>query len=102
MTCLTSASISARFVRETGVDGLSCDTSTPVDAMASLAATTCVQGNLDPLLLVAGGDAMDARVDSLKQALAGRPYIFNLGHGIVPQTPPENVGRLVDRLRKTA
>jgi len=92
----------ARFVRETGVDGLSCDTSTPVDAMAGLAATTCVQGNLDPLLLVAGGDAMDARVDSLKQALAGRPYIFNLGHGIVPQTPPENVGRLVDRLRKTA
>ena len=47
---------------------------------------------------VAGGAAMDARVDSLKAAMAGQPYIFNLGHGIVPQTPPDHVGRLVERL----
>jgi uroporphyrinogen decarboxylase len=92
----------ARFVRETGVDGVSCDTSMPLEAMAELAKITCVQGNLDPLLLVAGGEAMDARVDALKQAMAGKPYIFNLGHGIVPPTPPENVTRLLERLRKAA
>lgn len=90
------------FVRETGVDGVSCDTSMPLTTMAEVAGITCVQGNLDPLLLVAGGAAMNARVDALKAALLGRPYIFNLGHGIVPQTPPENVARLVERVRKAA
>jgi uroporphyrinogen decarboxylase len=90
----------ARFVQTTGVNGLSCDTSMPVTVMRDLAASVCVQGNLDPLLLVAGGDAMDRRVDALKEALAGRPYIFNLGHGIVPQTPPEHVARLVARIRR--
>ncbi|MDX2205461.1 MAG: uroporphyrinogen decarboxylase [Hyphomicrobiaceae bacterium] len=88
------------FVAATGVDGVSCDTSMPLPAMAALAHRTCVQGNLDPLLLVAGGDAMDARVDALRSAMAGRPYIFNLGHGIVPQTPPDHVARLVARLRR--
>lgn len=97
-----AAAQAANFVRETGVDGVSCDTSMPIAQMAELSKITCVQGNLDPLLLVAGGAAMDARVDSLKAAMAGRPYIFNLGHGIVPQTPPEHVGRLVERLRGAA
>ena len=60
-----------------------------------------VQGNLDPLLLVAGGPALDARVRELVTALGGKPFIFNLGHGIVPETPPEHVARLVDVLRKT-
>ena len=95
-----AAAQAARFVRDTGVDGVSCDTSMPLSTMVDVARSTCVQGNLDPLLLVAGGAAMDARVDALKGALAGRPYIFNLGHGIVPQTPPEHVGRLVERVRK--
>lgn len=90
----------AAFVAETGVDAVSCDTSMPLSAMADLAQATCVQGNLDPLLLVSGGPAMDARIDALKVAMAGKPYIFNLGHGIVPQTPPENVARLVERLRR--
>ncbi len=95
------AAVQARaFVAATGVDGVSCDTAMPLPAMANLAETTCVQGNLDPLLLVAGGEAMDRRVDALKQAMAGKPYIFNLGHGIVPQTPPDNVARLVARLRQ--
>jgi uroporphyrinogen decarboxylase len=74
----------------------------PLPAMTALADTVCAQGNLDPLLLVAGGPALDARVDALKAAMAGKPYIFNLGHGIVPQTPPENVARLMTRLRQTA
>ena len=57
----------------------------------ALSGRTVVQGNLDPLLLVAGGDAMERRVAEILTALSGKPFIFNLGHGIVPQTPPENV-----------
>ena len=58
-----------------------------------------VQGNLDPLLLVAGGAALERRVRRSWQALAGERFIFNLGHGIVPETPPENVARLVELVR---
>ena len=60
------------------------------------------QGNLDPLLLVAGGAALDRRVDDILQAMAGKPFIFNLGHGIVPETPPEHVAQLVARVRRKA
>jgi len=95
--------LSVNFVTETGVDGISCDTAHPVRGMQDLQATgVVVQGNLDPLLLVAGGPALDARVRELLAALAGKPFIFNLGHGIVPETPPENVARLLEVLRSTA
>jgi uroporphyrinogen decarboxylase len=60
-----------------------------------------VQGNLDPLLLVAGGEALDHRIDAICDAMKGLPFVFNLGHGIVPATPPENVARLVARVRST-
>jgi uroporphyrinogen decarboxylase len=72
--------------------------------MAALADSedVVVQGNLDPLLVVAGGAALDARVRQILEALRGRPFIFNLGHGIVPQTPVENVARLVARVRRAA
>lgn len=94
----------ARYIRETGVDGVSCDTGFSVPAMAALADAeqVVVQGNLDPLLLVAGGDMLDARVREILTALDGRPFVFNLGHGIVPQTPPENVARLVAVVRSRA
>ena len=55
-----------------------------------------MQGNLDPLLLVTGGPALERRVGEILAALSRQPFIFNLGHGIVPATPPENVARLVD------
>ena len=55
-----------------------------------------VQGNLDPAYLVQGGAAMEAAARDLLGTLGGGPYIFNLGHGVVPQTPPENVGYLCD------
>ena len=58
-----------------------------------------VQGNLDPALLVVGGEALDQAVDRILAALAGGPFVFNLGHGIVPPTPPENVARLAERIR---
>lgn len=91
------------FIEQTGVDGVSCDTSCPLGVMRDVSMSgTVVQGNLDPLLLVAGGEAMDRRVDEILAALNGRPFVFNLGHGIVPETPPEHVAQLVARVRKAA
>jgi uroporphyrinogen decarboxylase len=57
------------------------------------------QGNLDPLVLVAGGAFLAEETDAILNAMRGRPFIFNLGHGIVPQTPPEHVAALVERVR---
>jgi uroporphyrinogen decarboxylase len=58
-----------------------------------------VQGNLDPLVLVTGGSALDAAIDDVMAAFADGPFIFNLGHGILPETPIENVERLLKRVR---
>jgi len=91
-----------KFVQQTGVNGVSCDTAMPLAHMAEHlgAADVAVQGNLDPLLLVSGGEALDQAVDAILEAMQGKRFIFNLGHGIVPQTPPEHVAQLVDRVRK--
>jgi uroporphyrinogen decarboxylase len=92
------------YVTETGVDGIGCDTAMPPYMMSEAFEDehVVVQGNLDPLLLVAGGAALDERVRQILALMAGKPFIFNLGHGIVPQTPPENVQRLVDLVRGAA
>ncbi|HSM95685.1 MAG TPA: uroporphyrinogen decarboxylase [Rhizomicrobium sp.] len=87
-----------RYARETGVNGISVDTSAPRDWMAKLGVP--VQGNLDPLLLVTGGSALDNAVDEIVDTLRGRPFIFNLGHGVLQETPPEHVAALVKRVRK--
>ena len=91
------------YVSETGVDGIGCDTATPPFVMSEAfdEEDVVVQGNLDPLLLVAGGARLDERVDEILDLMRGKRFIFNLGHGIVPQTPPENVGRLVERVRSS-
>jgi len=60
-----------------------------------------VQGNVDPLALLAGGAALDREVDAVLEAFGGRPFIFNLGHGILPQTPISHVERMIARVRKT-
>ncbi len=90
------------YASETGVDGIGCDTATPPYMMreAFEDENVVVQGNLDPLLLVSGGDKLDQRVEEILELMEGRRFIFNLGHGIVPQTPPENVARLVERVRR--
>jgi uroporphyrinogen decarboxylase len=92
----------ADFTSRTGVDGLGCDTAMPLQNMLALAsaANVVVQGNLDPLMLVVGGSAMDLQVRKILDAMRGQRFIFNLGHGIVPETPPENVARLVELVRK--
>jgi uroporphyrinogen decarboxylase len=58
-----------------------------------------VQGNLDPLVLLAGGAALDRAVDDVLESFAGGPFIFNLGHGILPETPIEHVERMLKRVR---
>jgi uroporphyrinogen decarboxylase len=88
------------YVAATRVDGISCDSGVPLALMAGeLSTRVTVQGNLDPLALVAGGTALAARTLEILAALRGKRFIFNLGHGIVPETPPENVAVLVDLVR---
>lgn len=90
----------ARYARETGVNALGLDYATPLDfAARHLPADLPVQGNLDPLRLVAGGAQLDRRVDEVIAAFADRPHIFNLGHGIVPETPIAHVEQLVARVK---
>jgi uroporphyrinogen decarboxylase len=90
-----------RYVRETGVDGVSIDWTVPLDtARARLQPFTAVQGNLDPAVLVAGGDGLDQAVDRILANLAGGRFIFNLGHGIVPETPIPHVEQVIARIRR--
>ena len=71
----------------------------PVTALPDIPARLATQGNLDPLALVAGGEALDRGIDAILQAVRGRPHIFNLGHGIVPETPIGHVERMIARVR---
>lgn len=88
------------YVEKTGLDGVSLDHSVPLEWARSAVPETCVlQGNLDNRLLVCGGDALNRGIDDILETMAGRRFIFNLGHGIVPQTPPKHVGQAVDRIR---
>ena len=88
------------YARETGVDAVGVDeTQEPEWVHASLPPDLPVQGNLDPLLLIAGGDALDAAARRVLNAFRGRPHVFNLGHGIDQTTPIENVQRLLDLVR---
>ena len=88
------------YAERTGVDCVAIDTGTdPARAAASLPESVAIQGNLDPIALIAGGAAMRTETSSIMGALRGRPHIFNLGHGILPQTPPEHVAELVGFLR---
>jgi uroporphyrinogen decarboxylase len=88
------------YAAETGVDAVSLDFAVPLRwAQEHLPRRIALQGNLDPALLLVGGAPLDAGVDRIKQAWAGRPFIFNLGHGVMPATPPEHVARLIARLR---
>ncbi len=87
------------YVQTTKIDALGCDTGTPLVLMAEMQQSLPVQGNLDPVLLLAGGDAMERRIAAILNALASRPFIFNLGHGVLPETPIENVTQLVRIVR---
>lgn len=90
------------YIDETGIDAIGCDTTMPLPELKERIADLGIvmQGNLDPLLLVAGGTAMETRVREILLEAEGVPFVFNLGHGIVPQTPPEHVARLIELVRQ--
>ncbi len=88
------------YAARTGVDAVALDTGAELSVATGLVpATVATQGNLDPLSVVAGGEAMAAEVRGVLDGVRGRPHIFNLGHGIVPQTPPAHVAALVKQVR---
>jgi uroporphyrinogen decarboxylase len=86
----------ARYAGESGCDGLSLDTTVAPAWATGLQSRVAVQGNLDPLALVAGGDAMKTEATGILERLGSGPFVFNLGHGILPQTPPEHVAALCE------
>ena len=61
-----------------------------------------IQGNLDPLALLVGGEALDRSIDAIVENFSGGPFVFNLGHGVLPETPIAHVERLVARVRGTS
>ncbi len=88
------------YAARTGVDAVALDTGAELSVAAGLVpAGVATQGNLDPLSVVAGGEAMAAEVRVVLDGARGRPHVFNLGHGIVPQTPPAHVAALVKQVR---
>jgi uroporphyrinogen decarboxylase len=85
------------FARDANISAVSLDSGVPLAWAADvLQPHAALQGNLDPLYLVSGGDAMRAEAERILATLSGGPFVFNLGHGIVPQTPPEHVGELAE------
>ena len=90
----------AGFARATGADGVALDNSVSAEwAAAEVQKDGCVQGNLDPALLVKGGAELDSETRRIVQAFSNGPHIFNLGHGITPDADPENVHRMLAAIR---
>jgi len=91
------------FLKKTGVNAVSIDQGLPTDwARDALQPHGTVQGNLDPQALLAGGNALDREIDRVLETLLDGPFVFNLGHGIIKETPPEHVTRLVERVRRSS
>lgn len=87
------------YRKAVGSDGIGLDWSVPLSFAKELQKDGAVQGNLDPMLMIAGGKALDDGIDRIMETLSDGPLIFNLGHGITPQADPENVTRLIERVR---
>jgi uroporphyrinogen decarboxylase len=90
-----------RYAEATGVDGIGVDQMTDMAAV-KVPGKIALQGNLDPILLLQGGETMRSQARKLVTAMAGRPFIFNLGHGVMQPTPPEHVAELVAAVRSGA
>lgn len=99
---LLSAQQLVPYAAHTGVNGLSLDPNIDMEwAAATLPRHIVLQGNLDPALLKAGGKEMKEAIEKIITQMKGRAFIFNLGHGIDKDTPPENVAELVKIVRET-
>ena len=91
------------YARETGVDALGLDETVDLGrALSDLPPDLPLQGNLDPLALLAGGAALESAVGDILSRFEGRPHIFNLGHGIVKETPIVHVERLLALVRQAS
>lgn len=89
----------AAYARETGVDAVGLDAGVPaVWARTALKPLATVQGNLDNLLAQAGGDALEDETLRILSALGPERFIFNLGHGVLPDTPPEHIARIAETI----
>jgi uroporphyrinogen decarboxylase len=87
------------YRQKTRADAIGLDWSVPLHVAAELQKDGPVQGNLDPMRVVAGGRALDEGIDAILDRLGNGPLIFNLGHGITPQADPSHVTQLVERVR---
>jgi len=92
-------SLYPRYFSATGVTALSIDATVPLDFARALQSQGPIQGNLDPVVLVVGGSALDKAAGEILAALRGGPFIFNLGHGVLPETPLEHVAQLASLIR---
>ena len=88
------------YANEVDINCIAIDQNTdPLWANCALPSNIAIQGNLDPLCLVTGGQQMKDEISRIIDCFADRPHIFNLGHGVVPQTPPEHIQDLIDFIR---
>jgi uroporphyrinogen decarboxylase len=88
-----------RFCKAVPADGISLDTSVPLAWARQALQGVCLQGNLDPVALVAGAEVARREAKRIVETLAARPFVFNLGHGVLPQTDPAAVAALVDYVK---
>lgn len=96
-----AATMIGSYAKQVAVNGIGLDTAIdPNHVVSAVPDTIAVQGHLDPILLIEGGDAMERRVRDILEAYKGRPHIFNLGHGVRPETPIKNVERVVELVRE--
>ncbi len=93
--------LAGRYAALTGIQAIGLDTGADLGLVATqLPQGMAMQGNLDPLCLIAGGLPLAQETRAIRAAMAGRPHIFNLGHGVLPQTPVEHVQNLVELVRR--
>ncbi len=98
----SAASYLAEVSAIPGIAAIGLDTSTGLDfARGAVSSPIALQGNLDPLALITGGSALGSSVDHILEKMRGRPHVFNLGHGILPQTPVQHVYDLVKKVRNS-
>jgi len=96
-----AATLIGSYARQVEVNGIGLDTAIdPAHVLKAVPSSIAVQGHLDPVLLIEGGAAMEARVRELLDVYKGRPHIFNLGHGVRPETPIAHVERVVEIVRE--
>lgn len=93
-----SAALAERYAAEVDVQAVALDTACPLEIGRRVQAIKPIQGALDPLLLRAGGPMLDRRVDQLLEAWGQGPWIFNLGHGILPDVPIAHVEQVLKRI----